>query len=148
MLDVKEMAEPRPGPGQLLVEPIAAGICGGDLNAMTLTDAFLDASVPQWVEPVTGCGPVGIGAVWELAHRGIHPIVASDPSPRRRALAAEFGAHVVVDPAADDPIDAWRDVAAPGTALYVYEAAGKPGLLNSLITKLPCMHGSPWSACA
>jgi len=44
VLELKDIPEPVLGPGQLLVEPIAAGICGGDLNAMTLTDAFLDAS--------------------------------------------------------------------------------------------------------
>ena len=37
-LELKDIPEPRLGPGQLLVEPIAAGVCGGDLNALTLTD--------------------------------------------------------------------------------------------------------------
>ena len=245
-LELKEMPEPRVGPGQLLVEPIAAGVCGGDLNALTMTDEFLSASrrsdmktflfdpdrdlvfgheftsrvlevgagvadyapgdvllnlpyvvddngvthcvgyatefpgalaervvvqapgqlkIPDRVSPflpavvdplatglngvvrsqigppsgalVTGCGPVGMGAVWELARRGITPLVASDPSPQRRAMAAEFGAQVVVDPAVDDPVEAWLDLAPTGTRLYVYEAAGKPGLLNSLLAKLP-----------
>jgi len=246
VLELKEMPEPHLGPGQMLVEPLAAGVCGGDLNALTLTDEFLDASrrsdmktfmfdpdrdlvfgheftsrvleigggvdgyapgdillnlpyvvddagithcvgyatdypgalaervivqapgqlkipdhvsayLPAVVDPlatglngvvrskitppsgaiVTGCGPVGMGAVWELARRGIAPIVASDPSPQRRAMAADFGAHLVVDPAVDDPVDAWRDLAAAGTQLFVYEAAGKPGLLNSLLAKVP-----------
>jgi threonine dehydrogenase-like Zn-dependent dehydrogenase len=245
-LELKDVPEPRLGPGQLLVEPIAAGVCGGDLNALTLTDAFLDASrrsdmrtfifhpdrdvvfgheftsrvldvgpgvedyapgdtllnlpiaidddgvahcvgyatdypgalaervvvqafgqlrIPEHVSPhlpaivdplatglngvvrskieppsgavVTGCGPVGMGAVWELARRGIAPIVASDPSAARRAMAAEFGAHDVVDPYEDDPVAAWRDLAPAGTPLYVYEAAGKPGLLNELLVSVP-----------
>jgi threonine dehydrogenase-like Zn-dependent dehydrogenase len=225
VLDLKDVPEPRLGPGQLLVEPLAAGVCGGDLNALTLTDAFLEASrrsdmrtfifdpdrdlvfgheftsrvlevgpgvdgyvpgatdypgalaervvvqafgqlkipthmsphLPAIVDPlatglngvvrskieppsgavVTGCGPVGMGAIWELARRGISPIVASDPSPVRRALAAEFGAQVVVDPYADDPVAAWRDLAPAGTPLYVYEAAGKPGLLDDLLSSVP-----------
>jgi threonine dehydrogenase-like Zn-dependent dehydrogenase len=246
VLDLKDVPEPRLGPGQLLVEPLAAGVCGGDLNALTLTDAFLEASrrsdmrtfifdpdrdlvfgheftsrvlevgpgvdgylpgdtllnlpiaidadgvahcvgyatdypgalaervvvqafgqlkIPTHVSPhlpaivdplatglngvvrskieppsgavVTGCGPVGMGAIWELARRGISPIVASDPSPVRRALAAEFGAQVVVDPYVDDPVDAWRDLAPAGTPLYVYEAAGKPGLLDDLLSSVP-----------
>jgi threonine dehydrogenase-like Zn-dependent dehydrogenase len=245
-LELKDVPEPSLGPGQLLVEPIAAGVCGGDLNALTLTDAFLDASlrsdmrtfvfdpdrdlvfgheftsrvvevgpgvedyavgdtllnlpiavdaagvahcvgyatdypgalaervvvqawgqlkvpahasavIPAMVDPlatglngvvrskieppsgalVTGCGPVGMGAIWELARRGITPLVASDPSPARRALAAEFGAQVVLDPATDDPVAAWRDLAPAGTALYVYECAGKPGLLNALLASVP-----------
>jgi threonine dehydrogenase-like Zn-dependent dehydrogenase len=245
-LELKDVPEPRLGPGQLLVEPIAAGVCGGDLNALTLTDAFLEASrrsgmrtflfdpdrdlvfgheftsrvlevgpgvegyaagdtllnlpivvddegvahcvgyatdypgalaervvvqawgqlaIPEHVSPwlpaivdplatglngvvrskieppsgavVTGCGPVGMGAVWELVRRGIHPLVASDPSPARRAMAAEFGADTVVDPGEVDPVTAWRDLAPTGTQLYVYEAAGKPGLLNDLLVVVP-----------
>jgi threonine dehydrogenase-like Zn-dependent dehydrogenase len=245
-LELKDVPEPRLGPGQLLVEPLAAGVCGGDLNALTLTDAFLDASrrsnmrtfifdpdrdvvfghefssrvlevgagvdayapgdlllnlplaidpdgvthcvgyasdypgglgervvvqafgqlkippgmspyLPAIVDPlatglngvvrskiegpagaiVTGCGPVGMGAVWELARRGITPIVASDPSPARRALALEFGADIAVDPAIDDPIAAWRDLAPTGAGLYLYECAGKAGLLNHLLDGVP-----------
>jgi threonine dehydrogenase-like Zn-dependent dehydrogenase len=111
-----------------VVDPLATGLNG---------------VVRSKIEPphgalVTGCGPVGIGAVWELAHRGIFPIVASDPSPARRSLAAELGAHVVVDPAEDDPVATWRDLASgTGGRLYVYEAAGKAGLLNSLLYAVP-----------
>jgi threonine dehydrogenase-like Zn-dependent dehydrogenase len=245
-LELKEVPDPRLAAGQLLVEPLAAGVCGGDLNALTLTDAFLEASrrsdmrtflfdpdrdvvfgheftsrvvevgpgvegfaagelllnlplaidaegvthcvgyatdypgglgeravvqaygqlkipshasahLPAIVDPlatglngvvrskieaphgavVTGCGPVGIGAVWELAQRGITPLVASDPSPARRALAREFGAEVVVDPATDDPVAAWRDLAPAGARLFLYECAGKPGLLNELLASVP-----------
>ncbi|MGW7691291.1 alcohol dehydrogenase catalytic domain-containing protein [Streptomyces asiaticus] len=40
---VEELPEPRPGAGQLLVEPIATGVCGSDLSAWQHTDAFLAA---------------------------------------------------------------------------------------------------------
>ena len=86
---------------------------------------------------VTGCGPVGLGSVAALVERGIDPIVVSDPSAARRAIAAAFGAHVVVDPAEDDPVAAWRDLAEPDQRLYVYEASGKPGVLDSLLYTVP-----------
>ena len=42
---VDHVPEPKPGPGQLLVEPIATGICGSDLSAWQHTDEFLQASI-------------------------------------------------------------------------------------------------------
>jgi threonine dehydrogenase-like Zn-dependent dehydrogenase len=245
-LELKDIPEPPMSDDHLLVEPLSAGVCGGDLNAMDHADDFLHASrasgttlflfdpdrdlvfgheftarvrevganvdgyaagdvllvspavvdpagvvhcvgyatdypgalaervvvspyghvkIPDGVSPydaatvdpvatglngvwrskieqpagaiVTGCGPVGLGAVAALAERGIHPIVASDPSATRRSIAAAFGAHVVVDPADDDPVAAWRDLAAPDQRLYVYEASGKPGILDSLLYTVP-----------
>jgi threonine dehydrogenase-like Zn-dependent dehydrogenase len=241
-----ELPDPEPGPGQLLVAPIAAGVCGGDLSALQHADDFLHASrtsgtqlfefdpdrplvfgheftshvvavgdgvtdyaegdvlltLPSVVDPagvarcvgyateypgalaervvvgawghvrlpdgvspllaaavdplatglngvirsrieppagaiVTGCGPVGLGSVAGLVERGIHPIVASDPSPMRRRIAVEMGAHLAVDPATDEPVAAWRDVADAGQALYVYEASGKAGVLDALLYAVP-----------
>jgi threonine dehydrogenase-like Zn-dependent dehydrogenase len=245
-LELKDVPEPPMSDDHLLVEPLSAGVCGGDLNALEQADDFLHASrasgtplflfdpdrdlvfgheftarvaevganvdgyrpgdvllvspavvdpagvvhcvgyasdypgalaervvvspyghvkIPDgvsaieaaivdpvatglngvWrskIEPpagaiVTGCGPVGLGAVAALAERGIHPIVASDPSAARRKIAADFGAHVVVDPAENDPVGAWRDLADPTQRLFVYEASGKPGVLDSLLYTVP-----------
>ena len=55
---------------------------------------------------VVGCGPVGLAVVAVLASRGVATIVASDPSPGRRALARSCGAHLVVDPAEQSPFAA------------------------------------------
>jgi threonine dehydrogenase-like Zn-dependent dehydrogenase len=241
-----DVPAPQPGPGQLLVAPLSAGVCGGDLSALEHTEDFLESSrasgtrtfefdpdrdlvfgheftsrvvevgpgvdgyepgdlllnlpyvldpegvshcvgyateypgalgdlavvqapgqikIPDGVSPyvsavvdplatglngvvrskieaphgglVTGCGPVGLGAVWELARRGIRPLVASDPSPRRRQAALDLGAEVVIDPAVDDPVAAWRDLASADQRLYVYEASGKAGLLNWLLYNVP-----------
>ncbi|MEU6415956.1 alcohol dehydrogenase catalytic domain-containing protein [Streptomyces spiralis] len=38
-----DLPEPRPASGQLLVEPIAVGVCGSDLSAWQHTDDFLSA---------------------------------------------------------------------------------------------------------
>ena len=58
------------------------------------------------VAVVIGCGPVGLAVVTLLKGRGVRTVVASDPSPGRRALATACGADVVVDPASDSPYDA------------------------------------------
>ena len=47
--------------------------------------------------------------VAELGRQGIETIVVSDYSPRRRAVALAMGASVAVDPAVDDPMDAWMN---------------------------------------
>ncbi|MGW2080194.1 zinc-binding dehydrogenase [Streptomyces sp. NPDC001939] len=236
-----EVPEPVAGPGQVLAEPLATGICGSDLSAARHTDAFLRASrdsgteaflfdpdadlvmghelcarvlspgewqgkvvvglpwvldgggtlrtvgyatafpggfgqrvvlqeaalipVPDHVPPhvaalteplavgfgnvaraapepgsgavVIGAGPIGLGAVAALVERGVAPVVVSEPSPRRRALADRFGAHVCVDPAAQDPFDAWRAAAPADTPLTVLECSGRAGMFDEILHRAP-----------
>jgi threonine dehydrogenase-like Zn-dependent dehydrogenase len=86
---------------------------------------------------VTGTGPVGLGAVIELAARGVAPIVVSDPSAKRREIALAYGAHIAVDPLREDPVEAWRKNAPAGRRLHVIEASGATGLLASLMATAP-----------
>ena len=248
---VDSVLEPSPGPGQILVEPLATGICGSDLSAWQHTQEFLQASidsdtdmfifdpakdlvmghefsarvvesgpgvtgyrsgeaivampmavdaagvahcvgyatdypgalservvlqaemsgvrlhprVPEGFSPylaaltepltvgfnavdrsritpeigavVIGCGPVGLGALVGLLERGIGPVVVSEPSAARRQLAEDHGAHVVVDPFVEDPIEVWQRTARPGQRLYVYENTGVKGMLNRLLYTVP-----------
>jgi threonine dehydrogenase-like Zn-dependent dehydrogenase len=246
-LAVEEISVPRLGPSQILVEPIATGICGSDLSALQHTEDFLQASrdaemptylfdpsaglvmghefsarvtkvgrdvtehvpgdvivalpyavdaagvtrtvgysteypgglaeqvvlggaghlrVPDGFSPVlaalteplttgtsavarsgaepgggaivTGCGPVGLGAVAALVERGVEPIVASDPSRARREVAIALGAHHATDPTAgEDPVHAWRDLAPDGQRLTVIEASAARGMLNRLLYSVP-----------
>ncbi|WP_433681378.1 zinc-binding dehydrogenase [Nocardia sp. CA-119907] len=55
---------------------------------------------------VIGCGPIGLAVISMLKAAGVRTVVASDFSPRRRALALGCGADIVVDPAAESPWDA------------------------------------------
>ncbi len=54
---------------------------------------------------VIGCGPVGLGVILCLKAKGVRTVVASDYSPKRRALASACGADVVIDPAEASPFD-------------------------------------------
>ncbi|MFD4708530.1 zinc-binding dehydrogenase [Streptomyces sp. NPDC058430] len=86
---------------------------------------------------VIGSGPIGLGAVAALVERGVAPVVGSEPSPRRRALAERFGAHVCVDPAARDPYDAWCAAAPPHTPLTVLERSGRAGMFDEILHRAP-----------
>ncbi len=85
---------------------------------------------------VIGCGPVGLACIAELKLRGIGPVVAADFSPKRRALAEQLGADVVVDPRETSAIEAWRD--ADGVRqLVIFEAVGVPGMINEAMRIAP-----------
>ena len=85
---------------------------------------------------VIGCGPIGLALITWLTARGVELIVASDLSAQRRALAAAVGAHVVVDPADEPVVDAWRRVDGL-SPLVVFEAVGVPGMLDQAIFAAP-----------
>jgi threonine dehydrogenase-like Zn-dependent dehydrogenase len=87
---------------------------------------------------VLGAGPVGLAVVAELCRVGVETIVVSDYSPRRRAVAAAMGATETVDPAKEDPIDAWQR-ADGRRSLVVFDAIGVPGTLSLAFRLAPAM---------
>jgi len=86
--------------------------------------------------------------------QGLHPIVAADYSPARRALAQRLGADIVVDPARTQPyatwaehaamspeqkaarpqLEAWRPALKPA---LIFECVGIPGLLQQVFEGAP-----------
>ncbi|MBF6330324.1 zinc-binding dehydrogenase [Nocardia transvalensis] len=108
------------------LEPVATGTNGARQTGIGAGEGAL----------VTGAGPIGLGAVVELAARGANPIVVSDPSAKRREIALAYGAHVAVDPRTADPVAVWRELAEAGSRLYVVEASGAR-LLSELIATVP-----------
>jgi threonine dehydrogenase-like Zn-dependent dehydrogenase len=58
---------------------------------------------------VFGLGPVGLSAVQLGAAMGAR-VIALDVTPERRALAPEFGTDAVLDPTADDPVLALKEL--------------------------------------
>jgi threonine dehydrogenase-like Zn-dependent dehydrogenase len=127
-----------------LTEPMAVG-----LHAVNMARIQ-----PDDVPLVIGCGPVGLAVIAALRLTVARPIVAADFSPRRRALAAELGADVVVDPTASSPwtdwagAAVWRDTARapavppwmPGPPLrpaVVFECVGVPGVIDQLMEAAP-----------
>jgi threonine dehydrogenase-like Zn-dependent dehydrogenase len=127
-----------------LTEPLAVGI-----HAVAKANVCGD-EVPL----VIGCGPVGLAVIAALKLKGLHPIVAADYSPARRALAQRLGADIVVDPAraqpyatwaehaamspeqkaARPPLQAWRPALKPA---LIFECVGIPGLLQQVFEGAP-----------
>ncbi len=79
----------------LLSEAAAAGgaeragrrACRADRAAAVGIHAVAKANIRGGEVPlVIGCGPVGLAVIAALKLKGLHPIVAADYSPARRAL--------------------------------------------------------------
>jgi threonine dehydrogenase-like Zn-dependent dehydrogenase len=111
-----------------LTEPMAVGRHAVARVAITPAEAAV----------VLGAGPVGLAVVAELRRLGVETIVVSDFSPRRRAVALAMGASVAVDPAREDPIDAWTAADGRRTPV-VFDAIGVPGTLDAVIKAAPSM---------
>jgi threonine dehydrogenase-like Zn-dependent dehydrogenase len=109
-----------------LTEPLAVGVHAVAKSRIAVGDAAL----------VLGCGPVGLACIAELRMRGIGPIVAADFSPKRRQLAEQLGADVVVDPRDTPAIDAWRRVDG-SKPLVIFEAVGVPGMIEQAMRMAP-----------
>ncbi len=112
-----------------LTEPMAVGLHAVNRSRIQSNEGAL----------VLGCGPVGLAVIAALRLKGIGPIVASDLSPARRALAATMGADEVVDPRVEPAFDAWGR-AGKGRPVVVFEAIGVPGIIDGVLRSAP--HGS------
>lgn len=118
-----------------LTEPMAVGL-------HAVQESGIEAGRPAIV---VGAGPVGQSVIAALRIVGAEPIIATDFSPRRRALAAQLGAHVVLDPAEPVPglnsygsaVQAWRDSTDGRTPPVIFEAVGVPGLIDGAMTAAP-----------
>lgn len=127
-----------------LTEPLAVGV-----------HAVAKANIRGGEVPlVIGCGPVGLAVIAALKIKGLHPIVAADYSPARRALAAKLGADIVVDPRVSQPYATWAEHAQMSDAekaarppfqamlpalkpAIIFECVGVPGLLQQVFEGAP-----------
>jgi threonine dehydrogenase-like Zn-dependent dehydrogenase len=127
-----------------LTEPLAVGV-----HAVAKSD-IRGGEVPL----VIGCGPVGLAVIAALRIKGLHPIIAADYSPARRARAEKMGADVVVDPARAQPYATWAEHAAMSAEekaarpafqahlaalkpALIFECVGVPGLLQQVFEGAP-----------
>lgn len=120
-----------------LTEPMAVG-----LHAVSESSATAGRSAI-----VIGAGPVGLSVIAALGLAGVEPIIVSDFSPRRRSLATELGAHVVLDPAAAGDtgpgngfgaaVQAWSEHKIDDEPPVIFEAVGVPGMIDGAMTAAP-----------
>jgi threonine dehydrogenase-like Zn-dependent dehydrogenase len=123
LLEVPNGLDPRHA---ALTEPMAVGLHAVNRSGIEPGTGAL----------VLGCGPVGLAVIAALAQRGVEPIVASDFSTGRRALAATMGAQVTVDPAAESAFEVWTREGR-GRSVVVFEAIGVPGILHEVFRDAP-----------
>jgi len=115
-----------------LIEPLAVGLRGVELGALTSGDVAL----------VLGLGTIGLSVVQALRARGITQVIGSDPSSRRREVALRAGASVVVDPTEQDLVEVVRSVTGPGAygspaaADALFDCAGVPAALTAALPAL------------
>ena len=109
-----------------LAEPMAVGLHAVNRSGIGPGDDAV----------VLGCGPVGLAVIAALGLRAVEPIVATDLSPARRALATVMGAHEAVDPVDEPAFDAWTR-AGRGQAPVVFEAIGVPGIIDDALRRAP-----------
>jgi threonine dehydrogenase-like Zn-dependent dehydrogenase len=103
----------------IFTEPLSAA-----LHAVTLADI----KPGEWVG-VVGGGAVGM-LLLQLAHQRGANVLLSEPEAERRAIARRLGAEVVVDPRADDVVNAACE-ATDGVGLdRVLEAVGRPATVQ------------------
>ncbi len=119
-----------------LAEPLHVGEMHMQQSGLTPADSAL----------VIGCGTIGLGAIVAAKARGAQLVIASEPSPKRRELAAKMGADIVVDPNEQDPIELWNRMVAEGNSLVgqagagiliAYECSGRAGILGTLMHTMP-----------
>jgi (R,R)-butanediol dehydrogenase/meso-butanediol dehydrogenase/diacetyl reductase len=103
-----------------LVEPLAVARHAVERAAVAPGDAVA----------VLGAGPVGLAVLLWLRHLGAGPVVVTDPSPGRRAMALELGATAALDPTATDVAAESADLC-HGAPSRVIECVGVAGLLQS-----------------
>ncbi|HQY84418.1 MAG TPA: zinc-binding dehydrogenase [Ilumatobacteraceae bacterium] len=109
-----------------LTEPLAVGVHAVAKSRIAGGDSAI----------VLGAGPVGLACVAELRMRGIGPIVVADFSAKRRDLAEQLGADVVVDPRDTPAIEAWRKIDGV-RPLVIFEAVGVPGMIEQAMRMAP-----------
>ncbi|GGE13628.1 alcohol dehydrogenase [Polymorphobacter glacialis] len=125
-----------------MTEPFAVGE-----HAVALSDIGPDSAYL-----VIGCGPVGLAVIAALKSRGLGPVIASDFSPARRAVAERVGADVIVDPTKESPHGRWSALGVPvtgaertlqmmtgktGKRAVIFECVGVPGVLQGIIEAAP-----------
>ncbi len=110
-----------------LTEPVAVGLHAANESGISR----------ERIAVVIGAGPVGLAIIAALSALGVETIIASDFAPARRATAEALGAHVVVDPATSEPIDAWRSAGDGVTPPVIFECVGVPGMLDRVMAAAP-----------
>lgn len=83
---------------------------------------------------VSGLGPIGMGVLYWLKDRGVKRVICSDVLERRREIAKDFGADVVIDPRKENLLELVQKMTPErGGADRVFICCEVPTLFNDAI---------------
>jgi aryl-alcohol dehydrogenase len=85
---------------------------------------------------ITGGGPVGLSAVMGARIQRCGTIILVEPYAARRALAVEFAATHVIDPAANPDLAAAVRGILPSGVDYAFDTTGRPALHSAIMASL------------
>ena len=106
-----------------LCEPLACCVNGHRRSRTGVDDTVL----------IMGAGPIGLFHVQLARLAGARTIIVSEPSEKRRSLATELGAHLVVDPGNEDLAEVIRDEVGEFGVDVAVICIGIPALVNEAV---------------
>jgi len=92
-----------------LAEPLAVALHGITRSGVVPGDSVM----------VIGAGPIGALSIAALVARGVGPVIAVEPGPRRQQLARDLGAAEVIDPVELETFPAWEPERMAARAVHV-----------------------------
>ena len=139
-LELRDIDEPIPAAGQVLVRTLTCGICGTDLHARDHMHEFLTglqrSGNPLPTQPEQG---VVFGHEFCVETLDHGPVIGVDFSPGRRRFAEAVGADEVVDAAQESQASVWSRHGAgrKGRRAVVFECVGRPHIAQKIIDEVP-----------
>ncbi|HEX2728519.1 MAG TPA: zinc-binding dehydrogenase, partial [Rubrobacteraceae bacterium] len=106
-----------------LTEPLSCCVYGQRRSPVEVDDVVL----------ILGAGPIGIFHVQLALLAGARTVIVSQRSEPRRRLAAEFGAHVVVDPVNEDLSAVVAEHTSGRGADVIFVCIGVPALVDDAL---------------
>lgn len=103
--------------------------------------AALETSLSAKAVAIIGCGPIGLMAIPVCHMAGASPVIATDVSDHRLALARRMGADLVLDAKKEDVPERIREATAGQGADVVLEMSGHP---NGLRDGLRALRKGGW----
>ncbi|MBI1386404.1 MAG: L-threonine 3-dehydrogenase [Rhizobiales bacterium] len=85
---------------------------------------------------ITGAGPIGLMAAAIARHVGARHVVITDPNPKRRAAAADFGVTRAVDPTVEKLADVMGELGMTEGFDVGLEMAGAPAAVRDMIAAM------------
>ncbi|HYU71994.1 MAG TPA: zinc-binding dehydrogenase [Ktedonobacteraceae bacterium] len=83
---------------------------------------------------IMGAGPIGLFHLQLSLLAGAQPVMVSDPSAPRRAIASAFGAHITIDPIAEDLPSVVSEATGGRGVDSIIICIGVPRLVNDALT--------------